>query len=164
MITIENFILITISSPLIVCVLTPFISNYTILRDCLGPIGGVISSWGAFNIISSALNNQNTTLEIVKIAEGVSIGFEITPLGAIFGLVASSLWIFAAIYSVGDMRGNKEKNQTRFYSFYAMAVHADLCIAYAGDLLTLFIFVSTSPVITFSLIILSNSFDLSKLC
>ena len=101
MITIENFILITILSPLIVCVLTPFISKNTILRDCLGPIGGVISSWGAFNIISSALNNQNTTLEIVKIAEGVSIGFEITPLGAIFGLVASFLWIFAAIYSVG---------------------------------------------------------------
>ena len=69
MITIENFILITILSPLIVCVLTPFISKNTILRDCLGPIGGVISSWGAFNIISSALNNQNTTLEIVKITE-----------------------------------------------------------------------------------------------
>ena len=113
----------------------------------------MISSWGALNIMSSALNNQNTTLEIVKIAEGVSIGFEITPLGAIFGLVASSLWIFAAIYSVGDMRGNKEKNQTRFYSFYAMAVHAALCIAYASDLLTLFIFYevltfSTYPLVT----------------
>ena len=153
MITIENFILITILSPLIVCILTPFISKSTILRDFLGPIGGVISSWGAFNIMSSALNNQNITLEIVKIAEGISIGFEITPLGAIFGLVASFLWIFAAIYSVGYMRGNKEKNQTRFYAFYAMAVHAALCIAYAGDLLTLFIFYevltfSTYPLVT----------------
>ena len=73
MITIENFILITILSPLIVCVLTPFISKSTILRDFLGPIGGVISSWGAFNIMSSALNNQNTTLEIVKIAEGYQL-------------------------------------------------------------------------------------------
>jgi len=153
MITIENFILITILSPLIVCVLTPFTSKNTILRDFLGPIGGIISSWGALNIMNSALNNQNTTLEIVKIAEGISIGFEITPLGAIFGLVASFLWIFAAIYSVGYMRGNKEKNQTRFYAFYAMAVHAALCIAYASDLLTLFIFYevltfSTYPLVT----------------
>ena len=51
------------------------------------------------------------------------------------------------------MRGNKEKNQTRFYVFYAMAVHAALCIAYAGDLLTLFIFYevltfSTYPLVT----------------
>ncbi len=153
MMTIENFILITILSPLIVCVLTPFISKSTILRDCLGPIGGVVSSWGAYNIMSSALNNQNITLEIVKIAEGISIGFEITPLGAIFGLVASFLWILAAIYSVGYMKGNEEKNQTRFYAFYAMAVHAALCIAYAGDLLTLFIFYevltfSTYPLVT----------------
>ena len=78
MITIENFILITILSPLIVCVLTPFISKNTILRDCLGPIGGVISSWGAFNIMMVALSNQSTNLEIVKIAEGISIGFKIT--------------------------------------------------------------------------------------
>ena len=153
MITIENFILITILSPLIVCILTPFLSKNTILRDFLGPIGGVVSSWGAFNIMSSVLDNQSTNLEIVNISEGISIGFEITPLGAIFGLVASFLWIFAAIYSVGYMRGNKEKNQTRFYAFYAMAVHAALCIAYAGDLLTLFIFYevltfSTYPLVT----------------
>ncbi len=153
MISIENFILITILSPLIVCVLTPFISKSTILRDCLGPIGGVISSWGAFNIMRSALINQSTNLEIIKIAEGISISFEITPLGTIFGLVASFLWIFAAIYSVGYMRGNREKNQTRFYTFYAMAIHAALCIAYAGDLLTLFIFYeiltfSTYPLVT----------------
>ena len=101
MITIENFILITILSPLIVCILTPIFSKNTILRDFLGPIGGVISSWGAFNIMSSVLDNQSTNLEIVNISEGISIGFEITPLGAIFGLVASFLWIFAAIYSVG---------------------------------------------------------------
>ena len=71
MITIENFILITILSPLIVCALTPLISKSTFLRDFLGPIGGVISSWGAFIIMSSALNNQNITLESVKIAEGI---------------------------------------------------------------------------------------------
>ncbi len=153
MMSIENFILITILAPLIVCILTPFISKNSILRDCLGPIGGVISSWGAFNIMKVALSNQSTNLEIVKIAEGISIGFKITPLGAIFGLVASFLWIFAAIYSIGYMRGNKEKNQTRFYTFYAMAIHAALCIAYAGDLLTLFIFYevltfSTYPLVT----------------
>ena len=80
MISIENFILITILSPLIVCVLTPLISKSTILRDCLGPIGGVISSWGAFNIMRSALINQSTNLEIIKIAEGISMGFKVTPL------------------------------------------------------------------------------------
>ena len=163
MITIENFILITILSPLIVCILTPFLSKNTILRDFLGPIGGVVSSWGAFNIMSSVLDNRSTNLEIVNISEGISIGFEITPLGAIFGLVASFLWIFAAMYSVGYMRGNKEKNQTRFYTFYAMAVHAALCIAYAGDLLTLFIFYEVLTFSTYPLVLISKMNWLKKL-
>ena len=153
MISFENLILITLLSPLLVCLLTLLLSSKPILRDVLGPFGGIISSWGAIQLMASILNGEQPRLELLQIAEGISISFVVTPLGAIFGLVASVLWIFAAIYSVGYMRGNKEKNQTRFYIFYAMAVHAALCIAYAGDLLTLFIFYevltfSTYPLVT----------------
>ena len=45
------------------------------------------------------------------------------------------------------MRGNKEKNQTRFFTFYSIAIFAAICIAYSGNLLTLFIFYE---VLTFS--------------
>ena len=140
MIPIEYFILIAISSPLLVCLTTPFLSSKPLLRDSLGPIGGIVSSWSSIELVKAVLNGAQPRLEVLQIAEGVSIGFTVTPLGALFGLVASVLWIFAGIYSVGYMRGNNEKNQTRFSTFYAIAVHAALCIAYAGDLLTLFIF------------------------
>ena len=113
MISLETLILITILSPLLVCLLTPFLSSKPILRDILGPIGGIISSWGAIQLMISVLNGDQPRLELLQIAEGISISFVVTPLGAVFGLVASVLWIFAAIYSVGYMRGNQEKNQTR---------------------------------------------------
>ena len=153
MISIENYILLTILSPLLVCILTPFLSKNVLLRDIIGPIGGVVSSWGAVEITRSVLNGEKPSVEIFQIAEGLTISFNITPLGAIFGIVASFLWVVAAIYSVGYMRGNKEKNQTRFFTFYALAIHAALCIAYSGNLLTLFIFYeiltfSTYPLIT----------------
>ena len=147
MISLETYILITVLPPLIVCLVTPFLSNNPNLRDLLGPLGGIISSYSALEIMRAVLEGKAPTLNLLQIADGIKIGFEVTPLGAIFGLVASVLWIFAAIYSVGYMRGNQEKNQTRFYTFYAMAVHAALCIAYSGDLLTLFIFYE---VLTFS--------------
>ena len=147
MISLETYILITILSPLIVFLVTPFLSKNPNLRDLLGPLGGIISSYGAIEIMNAVLEGKIPKLDVIAISDGIKIGFEITPLGAIFGLVASVLWIFAAIYSVGYMRGNQEKNQTRFYTFYAMAVHAALCIAYSGDLLTLFIFYE---VLTFS--------------
>ena len=140
MIPIEYLILITVFPPLLVCATTPFLSGKTILRDLLGPIGGLVSSWGSIKLVQAVLDGEQPKLEFLQISEGISIGFTVTPLGALFGLVASVLWIFAGIYSVGYMRGNKEKSQTRFSTFYALAVHAALCIAYASDLLTLFIF------------------------
>ena len=153
MIPIEYLILITVFPPLLVCATTPFLSGRTILRDLLGPIGGLVSSWGSIKLVQAVLDGEQPKLEFLQIAEGISIGFTVTPLGALFGLVASVLWIFSGIYSVGYMRGNKEKSQTRFSTFYALAVHAALCIAYAGDLLTLFIFYeiltfSTYPLVT----------------
>ena len=129
MIPIEYLILVTVFPPLLVCAATPFLSGKTILRDLLGPIGGLVSSWGSIRLVQSVLNGEQPKLEILQIAEGISIGFTVTPLGALFGLVASVLWIFAGIYSVGYMRGNNEKNQTRFSTFYAIAVHAALCLS-----------------------------------
>ena len=111
MIPIEYFILIAISSPLLVCLTTPFLSGKPLLRDSLGPIGGIVSSWSSIELVQAVLNGAQPRLEVLQIAEGVSIGFTVTPLGALFGLVASVLWIFAGIYSVGYMRGNNEKNQ-----------------------------------------------------
>ena len=90
---------------------------------------------------------------VAQIADGLAIDFAVTPLGAIFGLVASGLWIFAGLYSVGYMRGAKEKHQTRFAAFYAVAVHAAMAIAWSGNLLVLFVFYeiltfSTYPLVT----------------
>ncbi|MDA0916894.1 MAG: proton-conducting transporter membrane subunit [Proteobacteria bacterium] len=153
MISLETYIFITILPPLIVCLITPLLSKNENLRDALGPVGGIISSYGAIEIFTAVLEGKNISIKLLQIADGIFISFDVTPLGAIFGLVASVLWIFAAIYSVGYMRGNQEKNQTRFYTYYAIAVHAALCIAYSGDLLTLFIFYevltfSTYPLVT----------------
>ena len=53
MISFENLILITLLSPLLVCLLTPLLSSKPILRDILGPLGGIISSWGAIQLMAS---------------------------------------------------------------------------------------------------------------
>ena len=87
--------------------------------------------------------------------------FNITPLGSIFSLVASSLWILASIYTVGYMRGAGEKNQTRFVIFYSIAIHAALAIAWSGNLLMLFIFYE---ILTFStLFVILSKFILPKI-
>ena len=145
--------LIGLFAPLVVAVLTPFLAVRHVWRDAAGPVGGVITFIAAVEVALAVLDGETPRLFVAQIAEGLAIEFAVTPLGAIFGLVASGLWILAALYSVGYMRGNHEKHQTRFAAFYAVAVHAAMAVAWSGNLLVLFIFYeiltfSTYPLVT----------------
>lgn len=84
---------------------------------------------------------------------GVRIAFRVEILGMAFACVASFLWIAASLYSIGYMRGNNEPRQTRFYICFAIALGCTIGLAFADNLLTLFIFyegltLSTYPLVT----------------
>ena len=83
----------------------------------------------------------------------LSLQLRTEPLGALFGVLASFLWIITTIYSIGYMRAHKEINQTRFYTCFALAIAAVMLAAHAANLLTLFvayelITLSTIPLVT----------------
>jgi multicomponent Na+:H+ antiporter subunit D len=84
---------------------------------------------------------------------GIEIGFLVEPLGMLFATIASTLWIVNSIYSIGYMRGNNEPRQTPFYMCFAVAISSAIGVAFASNLLTLFLFyeiltVSTYPLVT----------------
>ena len=83
---------------------------------------------------------------------GLEIKFVLEPLGMLFAGLASGLWIVNSIYSIGYMRGNKEKNQTRFYACFALSLSATMGIAFAGNLLTLFLFYEILTLSTYPLV------------
>ena len=153
MMSLHTAMLVGLLAPLVVAILTPFLAVRHVWRDAAGPIGGVITFIAAVHVALAVLDGETPRLFVAQIAEGLALEFAVTPLGAIFGLVASGLWILAALYSVGYMRGNHEKHQTRFAAFYAVAVHAAMAVAWSGNLLVLFVFYeiltfSTYPLVT----------------
>ena len=84
---------------------------------------------------------------------GFELSFTVEPLGMIFALVASGLWVLTTIYAIGYMRGHHESNQTRFFACFAAAIFAAMAAAFAGNLFTLFVAyeimtVSTYPLVT----------------
>lgn len=83
---------------------------------------------------------------------GLKFVFKLEPLGALFALVASGLWIVNSLYSIGYMRGNRERNQTRFYICFAVALFGALGIAMAGNLFTLFVFYEVLTLSTYPLV------------
>ena len=84
---------------------------------------------------------------------GIALELRVEPLGMLFALVASVLWIVNSIYSIGYMRANREVHQTRYYVCFAIALASTMGVAFAGNLLTLFLFyelltLSTYPLVT----------------
>ena len=65
-------------------------------------------------------------LTLVEPLPGMPVGFRVEPLGMLFSLVASGLWIVNSVYSIGYMRGNREQHQTRFYLCFALSIAAAL--------------------------------------
>jgi len=98
-------------------------------------------------------NGERPEFTLLEMLPGLSIQFSIEPLGMLFATIAAILWPINSLYSIGYMRGNNEKHQSRFYIFFAIAIAATMGIAFAGNLITLFVFyevltLSTYPLVT----------------
>jgi multicomponent Na+:H+ antiporter subunit D len=117
----------------------------------------VISALSVFGVVLSlipgVMAGDRPGLTVLEVMPGLALAFEVEPLGMLYGLVASGLWIPTALYAIGYCRGHGEENQTRFFVCFALAIFAALGIAFARNLFTLFLFyeiltLSTYPLVT----------------
>ena len=74
-------------------------------------------------------------------------------LELVFAALASALWIVITAYSIGYMRKNNEPHQTRFYICFAIAMASTMGIAFAGNLITLFLFYEILTLSTYPLVV-----------
>jgi multicomponent Na+:H+ antiporter subunit D len=103
--------------------------------------------------IAMAMDAGETVhLELARPLTGVTVALTVDSLGLLFAIVASFLWIVTTVYAIGYMRGHHEKNQTRFYAFFAIAIACVMGIAFAGNMLTLFVFYEALTISTFPLV------------
>ena len=103
-------------------------------------------------VLQQFLSGDPPEAKLLEVIPGLPLAFKIEPLGMLFGLVASGLWIVNSVYSIGYMRGGNEKNQTRFYVCFAIAIGSAMGIAFAGNMFTLFIFYEVLTLSTFPLV------------
>ena len=123
------------------------------LRDGLSLAAGAATFGVVLTLVPSVAAGRVPEVVLLEVVPGLDLAFHAEPLGMIFALVASGLWIVTGLYGVGYMRGHHEENQTRFFFFFAVAISAALGVAFARNLLTLFIFyevltLSTYPLVT----------------
>lgn len=125
-------------------------------RPNLREASTLVTAGGLFWLVLSLLPTVRAgalpRITLMEVLPGLPLVFEVEPLGLLFALVASFLWIVTSIYSIGYMRGHHEKKQTRFYIFFAIALSSAMGVAFSGNLLTLFIFYEALTLCTFPLV------------
>lgn len=149
----EQLIILSMLLPLMAAALILLADKQPNLREAITLI---TASCVAVMVVTLALRVQGgerPALHLFEVMPGISISFSIEPLGMLFALVAGTLWLVTSIYAIGYMRGHHEKNQTRFYSAFALAISAALAAAFSGNMFTLFLCyeiltVSTYPLVT----------------
>jgi len=86
-------------------------------------------------------------------APGLELVLTVEPLGLVFALLASALWLVTLIYAIGYMRAHEERHQTRFFVFFALAIACVMGVAYSGNLITLFLFYEALSLSTWPLVV-----------
>ena len=122
------------------------------LRDGWTVVIGIATFTCVAQLVDPVMGGARPSFSLPGTMAGLGLGFEVEPLGLLFGLVASGLWILTSLYGFGYMRGHGEINQTRFFTCFALAISATLGIAFAGDLVTLFLFYELLTFSTFPLV------------
>jgi multicomponent Na+:H+ antiporter subunit D len=104
------------------------------------------------NVLPAVSAGARPGFTVLTMLPGLQMAFKVEPLGMLFALIASGLWIVNSLYSIGYMRGNNEAHQTRFYVCFALALAATMGIAFAGNFFTLFVFYELLTLITYPLV------------
>lgn len=152
--SLQMAMLLALFGPLVVSLAVLALGRWPNLREGVAVVaGGGVFSLVAGTITPAVMGGERPRVDFGEMLPGVSLALEVEPLGALFALVASGLWIVTTLYAVGYMRGHNEKNQTRFFACFPLAIFGALGVAFAANVLTLFvayelITLSTYPLVT----------------
>jgi len=145
-------LIVALFIPVICASLIFAFGKYPNIREGISILSGAALIYVVCSI--AGIHDESTTLraQLWEILPGIKIALHSESLSIIYALVASVLWPVTIIYATGYMRGNKEKNQPRFYIFFAISIACAMGIAFAANLITFFLFYELMTLCTYPLV------------
>ena len=151
-----------IGLPLFGTILILLNDRYPNIREGITITTSICLALVVFGLVPEVTSGGRPGFVLAEIVPGLPIAFKVEPLGMLFALVASGLWVVTSIYAIGYMRSHHEVQQTRFYACFAIAISSAMGICFAGNMLTLFIFYEVLTISTYPLVTHSESKDAVK--
>lgn len=147
-----SIMLLAMMLPLPAALLILALGNRPNLRDLVPALSALPVFGAVVSLAGPVFEGARPGLTWTGPVPGFDLVLELEPLGMLFALLASGLWVINGVYSVGYMRGNDEHHQTRFHAWLSCALPATLGVAFAGNLLTLFLFYELLTLSTYALV------------
>ncbi len=149
----DSSLLLIVLTPLVGALLVLLTGRSPNLRETMSILTGFVLLAQVISITPEVLAGEIPHQLLATPVPGLPIALALEPLGLLFALIASSLWIVTTVYAIGYMRGHGESDQTRFFAFFAIAISATMGVALSANLITLFLFyelltLSTYPLVT----------------
>jgi multicomponent Na+:H+ antiporter subunit D len=150
----------TVSAKLLIAPLIPMAAGLLImaaakkpnLREAISVVGAVLTFLVVLSLLPHVLAGGTGEFTLATLYPGISVKLRLDGLGLLFAGTASCLWIAAALYCIGYLRGLKEHAQTRFYFCYAVSVGAGVGVAFSGSLFTLYLCYELISIFTYPLV------------
>ena len=152
MFEIQTTILLSILLPVIACLANLVLRDHDNVRDGVTFAISLVTFALVVSLVVATGNASTSSQTLFTVMPGLDIAFSIEPLGLLFALIASGLWIVTHVYGVGYMRGNKEENHARFFACFSFSIAATLAIAFAANMFTLFVFYEVLTLATYPLV------------
>jgi multicomponent Na+:H+ antiporter subunit D len=151
--SLELMLQLTIILPLVMTLVIVAVGHRPNVREGVTIATSLVLLYLVINLYQGLTSGETIEVFWWELLPALQVSFTIEPLGMLFALIASFLWLITTVYSIGYMRSHHEENQTRFYACFAIAIGAVMGIAFADNLFTLFIFyeiltLSTYPLVT----------------
>ena len=149
----ETALKLALAVPAAGAVLVALTGRWPNLRETVTLLTGLALLAVVLTLVGPVMSGDTVRVVLAMPLPDLPIALSIEPLGLLFALIASFLWIVTSIYAIGYMRGHHEQNQTRFFTAFAVAISSTMGVALADNMFTLFLFyealtISTYPLVT----------------
>jgi multicomponent Na+:H+ antiporter subunit D len=123
------------------------------IREGCSVVAAIVKFGLVLTLVPAILDGKTIHYTLVAIADQVPVlEFRVDALGLLFAATASFLWILTTFYSIGYMRSLQEHAQTRYYFCFAITMSATMGVAFASNLVTLYLFYELISFATYPLV------------
>jgi NADH-quinone oxidoreductase subunit L/multicomponent Na+:H+ antiporter subunit D len=100
-----------------------------------------------------AVQSPTTLVTPLGSFAGIPFALRADAAALLFALLAALLWLVTSVYSIGYLYALDEHAQTRYFAAFAASIAATMGVAFAANLLTLFVFYELLTLATYPLVV-----------